>query len=141
MDWGYWIIAGLILSVGELFIPTGFVLLFLGFASFVTGVIVACGFGQPEWTQLVVFLVALFGSMLTLRQPMRKALGLDHSSKYSEFIGQDIVISSELMPGQVGQGELRGAQWKVKNIGAVAIAAGARCKIINVDGLTVEVSN
>lgn len=140
MTWNIWIILAFIFAASELFIPTGFVLLFLGFASLITGIVVACGWGEPEWIQWIAFLFSLLGSMIVLRQPLRRSFGLDQNSQYNEFLGQDVSITTNIKAGEIGKGELQGAQWKVKNIGVQDITAGEHCKVIRVSGLTLEVS-
>ena len=48
--------------------------------------------------------------------------------------------STTLEPGDVGKVELRGSSWSARNVSQTAIARGARCRVIGVDGLMLKVA-
>jgi membrane protein implicated in regulation of membrane protease activity len=55
------------------------------------------------------------------------------------IVGEVGTAAEDLLPGKVGRVELRGAAWSGRNITNATLARGARCRVIRVDGLTVDV--
>lgn len=139
MLWWLWIILGLALLVGELFIPSGFFLCIIGLGSLLTGILVLLGIGGPFWVQALF--CAAVSTVLALW--MRKLLLGRSESERSQFdqgpIGEEIVIRSQISPGGVGEGELRGSMWSVRNDGVATLEPGQRCKVVKVEGLTLSV--
>jgi membrane protein implicated in regulation of membrane protease activity len=54
-------------------------------------------------------------------------------------VGQTVVLSAELKPGESCRLEYCGSSWSAINGGASPILAGARARIDRVDGLTLVV--
>jgi len=140
MTWLSWIVIAFIFMGSELFVPTGFVLLIVGLAFFVTGLAVAAGLSEPTWLPWAVCLGSLLAFMSLLRKPLIRFFGFDSSSTYNELVGTEIVIGAEIPAGKVGHGELRGTRWNVRNVGTTTISSGERLKVLRMDELTVEVS-
>jgi membrane protein implicated in regulation of membrane protease activity len=61
------------------------------------------------------------------------------SGKVDSLLGEIATLSKPLHPGEFGQAELRGTTWNVRNISGAPIAAGQRCIVEQVDGLTLNV--
>lgn len=55
------------------------------------------------------------------------------------LVGEVGVASEDLAPGKIGRVELRGTPWSARNMTSAVLARGARCRVVRVDGLTVEV--
>lgn len=138
MSWGLWLIIAFGLMAAELFIPTGFVFLLLGLSFFVTGVAVAFGLHEPTWAPWALCLLCVLSFISFLRKPLIRIFGFDKPSNYDEMTNSEIKITSNIAPGAVGSGELRGTNWQVRNIGSQALNQGDRCKVVRMDGLTVE---
>ena len=139
MDWWMWVLIALGLIVTELFVPTGFIFLLVGAAFLCTGIIVALGVTSPTWLPWAICVVLFVAFVTLLRRPLMRIFGFDAPSPYNEMTSEEIIINEPISPGDVGQGELRGTVWKVKNIGSSALSTGQRCRVARVDGLTVEV--
>ncbi|MCO6430664.1 MAG: NfeD family protein [Deltaproteobacteria bacterium] len=138
MAWWIWVGIGLTLVLGELLVPSGFFVLLVGIACIATGGTVAAGFGNPAWLPWLVcgsFIALLFAAV---RRPLMQIFGFDTPSAYKEMVNEEIVLSSDIAPGATGQGELRGTVWNVRNLGQTVLRAGQRCKVLRIDGLTVE---
>ena len=83
----------------------------------------------------------LLAGMLLFRRRLVNALGARrHAPAEIDAIqGQEALLFEPLPAGTVGKAELRGAVWNVRNAGDVDLAAGARCRVESVDGLTLIV--
>jgi membrane protein implicated in regulation of membrane protease activity len=55
------------------------------------------------------------------------------------IVGETIELVSAIEPDGVGQGRHRGSVWKVHNAGTGALEAGARCRVEEVNGITLTV--
>jgi inner membrane protein len=55
------------------------------------------------------------------------------------LVGEVGQATEELAPGAVGRVELRGSAWSARNASSVALARGARCRVVRVDGLMLYV--
>jgi membrane protein implicated in regulation of membrane protease activity len=54
-------------------------------------------------------------------------------------VGDRVVITARLEPGQSGRVDYRGTSWTARNTGTAAIEAGREAVIAEVDGLTLHV--
>jgi membrane protein implicated in regulation of membrane protease activity len=139
MSWLTWILFAFLMMGAELFVPTGFVLLLIGLSFFFTGIFVSLGFHGPTWAPWAVCLTLLITFISLLRKPLVKKFGFDAPSNYEDFTGSEVIINEDIAPGAVGDGELRGAHWSIRNVGSTLLGKGERCRVLRMDGLTVEV--
>lgn len=139
MDWWIWCAGGVALFGVEMLTPGGFYFFFFGVGAFAAGV--ASAFGVDGLlTQSLLFGAVSVASMVFLRDPLRQRFAPgDKSVDVDALVGQTALLAAELHPGEFGQAELRGTNWKVRNIGSVSLAAGQRCIVEQVDGLTLHV--
>ena len=140
MQWWAWIAVGAILLVLELtLIAADFYLVFLGVAALVIGMVTLTGFLAAAWLQWLVFaaLAALF--MVTFRRWVYEKLRRKMPVVNSGPVGQTLVLSAELKPGESCRLEYCGSSWSAINGGGSCIVAGARARIDRVDGLTLIV--
>lgn len=126
------------LLIAEIFIPSGFVLLVIGFSFLCTGAMVLIGVSDPVWLQYLICTLFIFAFMVLLRKRLMHLFGLDKPSAYNEIANAEITINEEILPGQIGQGQMQGTSWKVRNTGTSSLMPGDRCKVEKIDGLTVE---
>ncbi|MDC4227637.1 MAG: NfeD family protein [Candidatus Manganitrophus sp.] len=49
--------------------------------------------------------------------------------------------SIEIAVDGVGKAELRGTAWSARNVGETPVTKGQRCKVVQIDGLTLWVRN
>jgi hypothetical protein len=140
MPWWGWILVGTLLLAGELLVvEADFFLVFLGFAAVVVGVLDLAGLGGPLWLEWLAFAVIALVSTVFFRRRVYHRLRPPGGDVGDSVVGQLVVVARELAPGASGQVELRGAGWSARNVGAGALAPGARARVVRVDGLVLEV--
>ena len=138
MSWWLWMIVGFALIGVELMIPSSFFIFFCGVGAVIVGVIffafpgLSIGMQFLLWSVLSVVLIAL------LRKRMNFGDTHDGSDQDS-LVGKMVTAGEEMGAGAGGRGELRGTTWSIKNVGDQKISAGGHCKVVAVDGLTLNV--
>ena len=137
MPWWLWVVLGFALLGGEMLAPGGLYLLFLGVGALIVGVMVLAGAAGPAWTQLLLFTLLSVLSLTTLRARLARSM---RPGKLDEaIVGETIELVTAIEPDGVGQGRHRGSVWKVHNAGTGALEAGARCRVEEVNGITLTV--
>ena len=139
MTWWSWISVGLLLLVAEAFFPAGFFLFLFGVAAMIVGVLVGIGLPITFNVQLALFGILSVVLAFTMAKRLRQWFNSKADAQRSDVVGADVVLSGSIAPGEEGNGQLWGASWKVKNIGAGPLAAGAKCKVVEVSGVTLHV--
>ena len=138
--WWHWLVLGLLLVVAEMAASGGFYIIFFGIGAIVVGVLASFDLAGPLWMQVFLFAAISVGSLLIFRRRLLKWLQVDPQAPPVDMIVGEVGVAAEdLLPGRVGRVELRGAAWSGRNITNVTLARGARCRVIRVDGLTVDV--
>ncbi len=137
MPWWLWLVLGLALLAGEMLAPGGLYLLFLGIGALIVGVMALAGIAGPAWTQLLLFTLLSVLSLATLRN--RLAHSMRPGKLDDAIVGKTIELTTSIESDGVGQGSYRGSVWKVYNAGARALEAGARCRVEEVNGITLTV--
>ena len=86
----------------------------------------------------MLFSTISVASLLVFRGPLLKRMQLDGPGKDVDSLVGDIAMPLEDIPaGAVGRAELRGTVWSARNQDTVTIAQGQRCKVVDVDRLTI----
>ncbi len=137
MPWWSWLILGFALLGGELLAPGGFYLLFLGTGALIVGALALADLAGPGWTQWLLFTLLSVLSLTMLRS--RLAGSLLPASLAPEIVGKMIELTTALPPEGVGQARFRGSVWKVYNAGPRALKVGARCRVDEINGITLTV--
>ena len=137
MAWWIWIIAGFAVLALELFIPSGFFLAVVGLSGIITGLLAGSGLLPILWLQWIVCALLAVVLVLLVRQRLAGALLHGNSSRITLNVGSEIVISSDIEPGQIGEGQMRGSNWAVKNTGSSTLKKGERYKVDTMNGITV----
>jgi len=139
MEWWIWLVAAVTLLVVEMLTPGGFYFLFFGVGALAAGILALAGVDNLL-VQSLAFLAVSIASALSFRKPLlarfQSALP---KTKVDSLVGETATLTDPLHPGEFGQAELRGATWKVRNIGGMSIEAGQRCIVDEVDGLTLNI--
>jgi inner membrane protein len=139
MQWWIWLVAAVALLVVEMLTPGGFYFLFFGVGALVTGMCALAGV-ENLLVQSFVFLGVSIISVLLFRKPLlARFQPFVPTSNVDSLVGEAATLSITLHPGEFGQAELRGTTWRVRNISGTAIAAGQRCIVEQVDGLTLHI--
>lgn len=136
MEWWIWLVAGIALMLGELLTPGGFYLIFFGVGGVAAGLAAALGVSSLT-AQVVVFLAVSMGALFFFRRPMLERLRKGQPAAHGELTGEVAVPMGEIAVEAVGQAELRGTVWSARNVGIRPLAAGERCVVKRVDGLTI----
>jgi inner membrane protein len=141
MEWWLWVIVGFVLLLGETLTPSTFFLFFFGVSALIVGAARAFGLESDLWYQVFLFTLTAVVLLGLARRPLLKRLQMPRpgAAGIDDMIGESAVAMETIAPGQVGRVELRGTIWSGRNGSALALAAGERCKVMEVVGLTVSV--
>jgi membrane protein implicated in regulation of membrane protease activity len=138
--WWHWLVLGLLLVVAEMAASGGFYIIFFGIGAILVGMLASFEIAGPLWMQLLLFSAISVGSLLIFRRRLLKWLQVDPQAPQVDMIVGEVGTAAEdLLPGKIGRVELRGAAWSGRNTSTATLARGARCRVIRVDGLTIDV--
>ena len=140
MPWWAWIVVGAFLLGSELaFIDAQFYLVFCGTAALLVGLVGLGGIAMPDWLQWIVFAILSVASLVLFRKRIYDTLRKQTAHMDTGIMGEHVVVPIELAPGASCRVEYRGSTWTAQNTGEHAIAADAQARIVNVDGLTLQI--
>jgi len=139
MLWWYWIVLGLALVALELATPGGFFVIFFAIGALAVGALTLVGAIGAPWMQWLLFPVIAVVGLRLFRQPLIGRLGMrDTVDNVDTLVGQIALAIGDIPPGEHGRAELRGTGWGARNVDSTTLAAGARCRVVAVDGLTLD---
>ena len=139
--WWHWLVLAVLLALAEMAIAGGFYMIFFGVGAAVVGALAWAGLAGPPWMQLLLFSLISVGSLLFFRSRLLGWLqGNPQSPAVDSLVGDIGVIARDLAPNDVGKIELRGASWSARNASAGVLRAGARCRVVRVDGLMLYIA-
>jgi membrane protein implicated in regulation of membrane protease activity len=137
MPWWAWLLLGILLLGGEMLTPGGFVLFFFGLGSLVVGILDLVGVTPDPAVQWLCFAALSVVSALIFRKPLLARIERHTPrARVDDLSGEIAVPVAEIAPGSVGRAELRGTVWSARNGTDRALAAGARCRVLRAEGLT-----
>jgi membrane protein implicated in regulation of membrane protease activity len=139
MPWWAWILGGLVLLAVEAAAPGGFFAVFFGLAAILVGAVEALGGGVPAWAQWLLFTALSVAGLLVFRRPLMARFTAAAGRRVDQLEGEAAVVLEEIRPGGVGRAELRGSVWSARTHGETTLAAGQRCRVEWVEGLTLWV--
>jgi membrane protein implicated in regulation of membrane protease activity len=140
MMWWGWMILGALLLGAELFaVDAQFYLVFLGVSAALVGLANLVGLELPEWGQWVLFAVLALISFFTFRKSLYQKLRGGAAGYRESLDGEQVVITERLAAGGEGRIEFRGTPWSVLNVGETPIEAGQKARVVQVDGVTLQV--
>ncbi len=138
-----WLLVGLLLLGAELLVPGGLVLLFFGLAALTVGLVDLFGMGMGAWAEVLLFAALSVVSLVLLRGPLQRRIERRRTwpegSEIDTLVGETALLGERLAPGEVGSAELRGTVWSVRSASAGSLAAGQRCRVTGVKGLTLTI--
>lgn len=139
--WWLWVVLGIVLLAGEVLTPGGFYIFFFGASAICVGLLKLTGFTQGLISEGLLFVGLAICGVAFLRKPLVERFKTPEGDNpdADRVVGESAVAAQEIPPGEYGKVELRGSVWNARNEGAAAIAAGARCRVAGVDGLTLRV--
>ena len=138
--WWHWLVFGLVLVAGELAAPGGFYIIFFGAAAILVGLLSVVGMAGQLWVQLLLFSVLSIGSLWYFRSRLMAIFQRGSPDEpVDALVGQSCRTLGALAPRGAGQVELRGSAWAALNGTDRAIALDARCRVVQINGLTLHV--
>lgn len=135
--WWMWLIAGSILLAVEIVTPGGFYVFFFGVGAIVVGLLTLAGLAGPTWMQWLLFAVVSIATLAIFRRPLLRKFNVPDRS-VDTMIGETAVTLNEIQADSIGKAELRGSVWNARSASGANIAAGQRCRVERVDGLTLH---
>ena len=138
MSWWLWAFLGLFLLAGEMLTPGGFYMLFFGIGALLVGALVGLGVIQSAWMSWLLFSVFSAGSLVLLRQPLRRLIKPDRGgvSPVDTMGGETAIVLEDIPPDGRGKAECRGSTWNAHNLGSRPLTKGQRSLVDHVDGIT-----
>jgi membrane protein implicated in regulation of membrane protease activity len=139
MLWWYWVVLGLALAALELATPGGFFIIFFGIAAIIVGLLELAGLAVAGWVQWMMFSVIAVAALALFRDPLlRWVRTRDGADTVDSLVGEVAVALGDIAPGGHGRGELRGSAWNARNVDTTTLLAGQRCRVVAVQGLTLD---
>lgn len=140
MTWWAWMIFGAVLLGAELFaVDAQFYLVFLGVAAAIVGLAGLFDVVTPEWVQWLSFGVLSLLFFLTFRRTLYTKIRGGGEVYRGSIAGESVPVSADLPAGADARTKYRGTEWNIRNIGEATIPAGSHVKVVEVDGLTLNV--
>ncbi|HKY93594.1 MAG TPA: NfeD family protein [Nevskiaceae bacterium] len=141
MDWlvyWHWWVAGLVLLILEMIVPTGYILLWTGISAIVVGLIAL--FVPMPWTlEVVVFGALSFVSFFAFRKlfPQRKAPDERPTlnRRGHSYVGRTFTLTRPVVNG-VGTLHVDDSQWRITG---PDMPEGSQVRVIEADGATLKV--
>jgi inner membrane protein len=141
MTWWIWIAFGLVLAAIELATPGGFFIVFFGIGAIAVGLLELLGIAERDVVQWLLFPIIALASLRLFRRPLlgylRTGAGRDD---VDSLVGAVAISEGPILPGGHGRAELRGTTWSARNVGQALLAAGQRCRVVAVEGLTLDIT-
>lgn len=139
MAWWAWLVLGMVLLGGEMAMPGGFYLLFFGVGALLVGLVGLVGIDLAGWVQWLLFSLLSLGALGVVRPAIVGRLRQGGPGIEDTLVGEMAVATEGIAPGALGRGELRGSAFSLRNGDTTPLAAGERCRVLRVDGLTLIV--
>jgi len=142
MTWWMWMVAGLILMGCEMLTPGTFYFIFLGVSALAVG-IVTLAIPLAAWLQWLLFSVFAVVSLAFFRRPLMQRFHLSgkQGHKVDSLMSETATALDDIPVGGIGKAELRGTSWTARNVGDRPLVRAERCKVEQVEGLTLNIRN
>jgi len=140
MIWWYWILLGLVLAAIELATPGGFFFVFFAVAALAVGLLEVAGVLEMDAIQWGLFSAVSIASLVLFRKPLLERMNRGIAKDTVDSLVGELAIAADAIPaGQHGRAELRGSMWAARNVDALTLAAGERCRVVAVRGLELDI--
>lgn len=137
MDWWIWIVAALLLFGIEMAAGSTFYVIFFALGALLVGILQALGLAGTLWLQTALFAVLSAAALAVFRRPLFDRIREGTARRQVDDVTREIATAVEAIePNARGKAELRGVPWNARNVGGRPIAAGCKCTIEKIDGLT-----
>jgi membrane protein implicated in regulation of membrane protease activity len=140
MIWWYWILLGLVLAAIELATPGGFFFLFFAVSALLVGLLDLAGALVSDALQWGLFSVLSIVCLALFRKPLLERMNRGEPREAVDSLVGELATAFDAIPsGQHGRAELRGTTWTARNVDALTVAAGERCRVVAVRGLELDI--
>ena len=140
MIWWYWILLGLVLAAIELATPGGFFFLFFAVSALLVGLLDLAGALVSDALQWGLFSVLSIVCLGLFRKPLLERMTRGEAHEAVDSLVGELATAFEAIPsGQHGRAELRGTTWTARNVDALTVVAGERCRVVAVRGLELDI--
>jgi membrane protein implicated in regulation of membrane protease activity len=134
------ILGGVVLGAELIAVDAQFYLVFIGVSAALVGLAELLGIAMPGWVQFTTFAVLSLVLCLSFRKVVYEKIRGGGATNFRETIaGETVNIQVDLAAGSESRTEFRGTKWTVRNTGVAVIPAGARARVVKVEGLTLYV--
>jgi inner membrane protein len=141
IPWWGWFIVGFALLLLELSAPGGFYFLFFGVGAIAVGILAWFPVVQEAWVELLLFSIFSIATSLLFRKRLLARFGAKSGEgTVDSLVGEAATVIDNIDAGGFGKVELRGTAWNARNSGNRMLARGERCKVQQVDGLSLVVN-
>jgi membrane protein implicated in regulation of membrane protease activity len=141
IPWWGWFIVGFALLLLELSSPGGFYFLFFGVGAISVGILAWLTVVEAAWIELLFFSVfAIVTSLLFRRRLLARFGPKSGDGIVDSLVGEAATVMDNIDAGGLGKVELRGTAWNARNSSDRMLARGERCKVQEVDGLSLIVN-
>ena len=139
VTWWMWCVFGMLLLLSEMTTPGAFYQFFFGLGAIAVGLITVVGLEMSLPLQTLLFVLLSVGSIALLRKPLRARFSEGPDEEVDNIVGAIAVAVEKIPADAIGKAELRGAQWNARNVSGSTIAKSQRCRVVRVDGLTLDI--
>ena len=140
MIWWYWILLGLFLAAIELATPGGFFFMFFAVAALLVGLLELLNILESDAVQWALFSVLSVLCLVFFRKPLLERMNrMERPDTVDSIVGELAVVVAPIPPGQHGRAEVRGATWTARNVDALSVDSGERCRVVAVRGLELDI--
>lgn len=138
MFWWAWAFLGIACMLIEVHVTHDFTLFCVGIAAFCVMALAGLAPASPFWTHWLVFSALSIVVLLTVRKPLLGRLQPNRGNEADlNYLVGEVATPSEDVPSHaVGQAELRGSVWTIRNGESTPVSKGQRCRVTHVEGLT-----
>jgi membrane protein implicated in regulation of membrane protease activity len=135
-----WMLLGFALLAVEIVTPGLFYFFFFGVGAILVGALVGVGVDASISLQWLLFSIFSVAAVLLFRQKLVALLDSKNinarTGDFDSIVGEVVILTDDLAPNATGKAEGRGSSWTVVNGGAEPLRKGQRCRVYQMEGLT-----
>jgi membrane protein implicated in regulation of membrane protease activity len=140
MIWWFWILFGLLLAAIELATPGGFFFIFFAVSALLVGMLELLHILESDALQWGLFSILSLVCLAFFRKPLLDRMNREtRSEAVDSLVGELATAVAPIAAGDHGRAEVRGATWTVRNVDAVSLEGGERCRVVAVSGLELDI--
>ena len=134
---------GFALLAVEVFTPGLFYFFFFGVGAILVGALVGVGVDASISLQWLLFSIFSVATLLLFRQKLVALLDSKNTNARTgdldSIVSEVMTLTEDLAPNATGKAEVRGSSWTVVNGGSEPLRKGQRCRVYQMEGLTLWV--